>query len=231
MKKLNLGPLPTVIVIAILTSVVALALSVVSARIQEPNLQERSKAKNKTLPEIAAERDIELELREGPSTREYSDLRELAKNSDAIVLGTIVNEEAHFSGDYDITTVYKLDVDRIIKDGRPQAGELSQALNRNLPAPLSPTLTFTRFGGTVMVNGHQASIVAKGKVTISRGKTYVVFLEWTGGQYRLAGSMSGAVLVSDVNRVKSVSADPALRAKYDDLGLEEFLEKIVSKPY
>ncbi len=188
------------------------------------------KNKPKTLRERALERDIEFDRPEGHDF-EYGDLRLLAEHSDAIVLGRILEEESYFSGDYSITTRYKVDVQRIVKDGTAEAGRLSQSIGMRFPEPLITPLRFTRWGGTVLVNGHRASVRVKGSELLTSNKTYVLFLQWTGGNYHIAGSMSGAVLIDDDFRIRPLGTKEALKLeKYYKLALDSFIEEVLKEP-
>lgn len=205
------------------------AWAIASAQKQDPKSIDSTRPK--TLRERALERDVEFDMREGHFDSQYGDLRWLAKYSDAIVLGRILEEESYFSGDYEITTKYKVDVQRIIKDGTPEAALLAQSLGRQFPAPLTTPLRFTRFGGTVQVNGHRASMRVKGSELLKSGGTYLLFLEWTGGNYRLADGMSGAVLVGDNLQIKPLGTNHSLKRKnYDKLSLDAFIEEVLKEP-
>ncbi|HET6892382.1 MAG TPA: hypothetical protein VFH31_14870 [Pyrinomonadaceae bacterium] len=201
---------------------------VASARKQEP--KNTDNARPKTLRERALAGDVEFDMLEGHFDKEYGDLRWLAKHSDAIVLGRILEEESYFSGDQNITTRYKVEVQRVIKDERPEAGRLSQSLGKSFPAPLTTPLSFTRFGGSVQVNGHRASVRVKGSELLTSNKTYVLFLQWTGHNYHIAGGMSGVVLVQDSLRVNPLGTNPSLKRKhYERLHLEAVIEEVLKE--
>lgn len=95
------------------------AWAVASARKQDPKSADNTRPK--TLREMALERDIESDILEGHFDHEYGDLRWLAKHSDAIVLGRILEGESFFDGENHISTRYVLDLNRIIKDGTPES--------------------------------------------------------------------------------------------------------------
>jgi hypothetical protein len=193
--------------------------------------QNTNNVRARTLRERAHEQDIEFDMREGHFDREYSDLRWLAKHSDAIVLGRILEEESYFSGDNDIATKYKVDVHRIIKDGTSEAAVLSQSLGRKIPEPLTTPLRFSRFGGTVQVNEHRASMRVKGSELLTSDRTYILFLQWTGWNYSIAGGMSGAVLVKDDSSLQALGTNRALQLKkYNQLSLEAFIKEILREP-
>lgn len=81
------------------------------------------------------------------------------------------------------------------------------------------------------MNGHRASKRLKGSELLTLGKNYVLFLQWTGGYYRLAGGMSGVVLVDDELRTKPLGAHQAARLKkYDKLSLDAFIEEVQKEP-
>jgi hypothetical protein len=226
MRKKALRSLTLLTLLAAAFSVTAWAVSVVQEQVGSQQPQDRSSTKRKTLREIAQEQDIEFDMREGHFDKEYSDLRWLAKHSDAIVLGRILEEETYFSGDNDITTKYKVDVHRIIKDGTSAAALLSQSLGRDVPVPLTTPLRFTRFGGTVHVNGHRASLRVKGSELLTSGKTYILFLQWTGRNYHIAGGISGAVLVEDNHRVKPLGSEKGM-LEFNDTHLEILVSELL----
>ncbi|HYG10940.1 MAG TPA: hypothetical protein VD835_13410 [Pyrinomonadaceae bacterium] len=184
-------------------------------------------ARKKTLRERAQEQDVEFEMREGHHVREYEDLSLLAKHADAIVFGRILEEESYFSSDDYITTSYKVDVQRVIKDGTAEVAAVSHALGRQTHAPLATPLSFTRFGGAVQVNGHRASLKVKGGEHLIAGRTYILFLQWTGWNYHIAGGMSGAVLV-EKSRLRPLGTNRALQLRgYGALDLEAFVRDVL----
>jgi hypothetical protein len=214
----------------ILRSLLSVALSVAawataSAQKQEPKNADTSP---KTLREKVLEQDIEIEMRVGHFDREYDDLRSLAKHSDAIVVGRLLQEDSYFSGDNDVATRYTVDVLQVIKDGTSEAGRVSQSIGDLFPAPLSTPLRFTRYGGTVQVNGHRASVKMKGSELLTSNNTYVLFLQWTGRNYHIAGGMSGAVFVDGNFRTKPLGTNQTLKLKsYDKLSLNAFTEEVL----
>jgi hypothetical protein len=205
------------------------AWAIASAQKQDPKSADTTRSK--TLREKALEQDVEIDMREGHFDREYSDLRTLAKHSDAIVVGRLLKEESYFSGDNHITTIYTVDVQQVIKDGTSEAGRLSQSVGNEFPTPLTTPLRFTRFGGAVQLNGHRASVRMKGSELLTSNNTYVLFLQWTGRNYHIAGGMSGAVLVDGNFRTKPLGTNQALKLKsYDKLNLRAFIEEILKEP-
>lgn len=205
------------------------AWAIAFAQKQEPKSIDSTRPK--TLREEALERDVEFDLREGHFDQEYGDLRWLAKHSDAIVLGRILEEESYFSGDNNIATRYKVEVHQVIQDLTPEAGRLSQSVGNDFPAPLTTPLRFTRFGGSVQVNGNRATVRVKGSELLTSNKTYVLFLHWTGHNYNLAGGISGAVLIDDAYRTKLLGTKRASELKkYDKLTLNAFIEEVLKEP-
>ncbi len=228
-KSLKEKVLRSITLLTLFSVCVAVAGWVASARKQDQ--KGADSGRSKTLREMVLERDVEFDMTEGHFDREYEDLRWLAKHSDAIVLGRILEEESYFSGHNNITTRYKVEIQRVIKDDRPNAGRLSQSLGKNFPAPLTTPLSFTRFGGSVQVNGHRASVRVKGSELLTSNKSYLLFLQWTGHNYHIAGGMSGAVLVQDNLRINPLGTNPSLKRKhYDKLDLEAFIEEVLKEP-
>ncbi len=109
--------------------------------------------------------------------------------------------------------------------------QLWQSIGWKAPPPLVTPFRFVRPGGTVYVNGHRASVKLKGSEFLTLGRSYVVFLHWTGGYYRLAGGMSGVILIDDDLRTKALGTNQALKLKkYDELSLDAFIEEVLKEP-
>jgi len=71
----------------------------------------------------------------------------------------------------------------------------------------------------------------KGSELLTSNKTYVLFLQWTGGNYHIAGSMSGAVLIDDDFRIRPLGTKEALKLeKYYKLALDSFIEEVLKEP-
>lgn len=205
------------------------AWAIAYAQKQDPKSADTTRPK--TLRERALERDIEFDMLEGHFDQEYGDLRWLAKHSDAIVLGRLLEGESFFNGDNHISTKYVVDLSRIIKDGTSESILLWQSLGWKAPPQLATPFRFVRPGGTVYVNGHRASMKLKGSEILTLGRSYVLFLHWTGGYYRLAGGMSGAVLIDDNFRAKPLGTNQALKLKnYDKLSFDAFIEEVLKEP-
>lgn len=173
--------------------------------------------KRKTLRDIARERDIEFEDSGGELSVEYDDLRALAKHAEAIIIGRITDEESSFSSDDRIATAYQLNVLRVIKDTRLNAPLLS---GQEPPAPLVTPLKLVRPGGTVLVNGHRASLKLKGAERLKPGNDYLLFLWWGpySKAYMLAGGVSGAFLIDGEQRLSPLgSMEGMLKHKGSDL--------------
>jgi hypothetical protein len=184
-----------------------------------------------TLRQKAEQGDTQEDVREGHSNKEYGDLRWLAKHSDVIVFGKVFQQESYFSTDNEIQTRYQVELIRVIKDGTPDSISLWQSLGKQVPAPVRTPLLLYRFGGSVKVNGHTASQRLKGSELLGPGNTYVLFLQWTGSNYHLAGGMSGAVFVDMnlVTRPLGVRERTELQ-KYNGLDLETFIQHILTAP-
>jgi hypothetical protein len=185
----------------------------------------------KTLRQRAAQGDTVEDVREGHSYREYGNLSLLAKYSDVIVFGKIFQEDSYFSTDDEIQTRYQVEVVRVIKDGTAESVSLWLSLGKQAAAPVHTPLSVYRFGGTVKVNGHTASHRLKGSELLGPGNTYVLFLQWTGSNYHLAGAMSGAVLVDKnlVTRPLGTKEKTKLQ-KYNGLDLETFIQQVLTEP-
>ena len=124
-----------------------------------------------------------------------------------------------------------LQVVRVIKDGTSESISLWQSLGKQAAAPVRTPLFVYRFGGSVRLNGHVASQRLKGSELLGPGNTYVLFLQWTGSNYHLAGGMSGAVLVDKnlVTRPLGTKESTKLQ-KYNGLDLETFIQDILTEP-
>lgn len=185
----------------------------------------------KTLRLRAEQGDTQEDVREGHFNREYGDLRWLAKHSDVIVFGKISQQESYFSTDNEIQTRYHVELFRVIKDGTSDSVSLWQSLGKQVPAPVHTPLLVYRFGGSVRVNGHTASQRLKGSELLGPDNTYVLFLQWTGSNYHLAGGMSGAVFV-DKNLVARPLGTKERKnlQKYNGLDLETFIQEVLTAP-
>lgn len=186
----------------------------------------------KTLREEAQERNVEI-VAQSHSETEYEDLRALAKEVNAIVLGRIIEAEPSFteSGEF-IVTNYKIDVRRVIKDTTAD-GAWRHLEGAAPPAPLKTPLKFVRTGGVIDVNGHRASLKVKGYSLLREKRSYIFFLNWSSDfkAYVLTGGISGVVAVKGNRRVQPLASAEALRLKYsngnDDL--ETFITELLSK--
>ena len=184
-----------------------------------------------TLRQRAEQGDTQEEVREGHSAREYGDLRWLTKQSDVIVFGKILQEESYFATDDEIQTRYRVDVVRVIKDATTESVSLWHSLGKQVAAPVRTSLFVYRFGGNVRLNGHVATQWLKGSEVLGPGNTYVLFLQWTGSNYHLAGGMSGAVLVDGNLLARPLGTKESKKLqKYNGLDLETFIRDILTEP-
>lgn len=210
----------------------AWAISLVRAEdTARPNRPLTYSHQTKTLRQRAEQSDTQEDVRDGHFNREYGNLRWLAKHSDVIVFGKIFQEDSYFSTDNEIQTRYQVEVVRVIKDGTSESISLWQSLGKQAAAPVRTPLFVYRFGGSVRLNGHVASQRLKGSELLGPGNTYVLFLQWTGSNYHLAGGMSGAVLVDKnlVTRPLGTKESTKLQ-KYNGLDLETFIQDILTEP-
>lgn len=184
--------------------------------------------RSKTLREIGQERDIEVPV--GSENNEYDDLQSLAKSSVAIVLGRITEEKSSFESDNYISTYYTVNVERVLKDAASSFP--ASVIGDKPPQPVTSPLKFVRPGGVVYVNGHRVSEKLKGSELLTAGKRYVIFLIWSRAyqSYHLLGGSSGAFLVEDDLRIKTLGSWKQLRQKHDDLYLEVFINEVLSAP-
>lgn len=188
-----------------------------------------SRAKQKTLKERAAERDVTIEV---VAHSQYTTFEELIKLPRAVVYGRIIDsvsffdESGHYldQGEY-ITTEYALEVVRVLKDAKLNA---APEPGKPVPAPLTTPLKIARNGGVVTVNGRRAEARAKGYESLVPGRQYVFFLYWSEDYkaYILAGDMSGAVLVNDDLSLKSLASSEEIREKIRDTDLESLAAEI-----
>jgi hypothetical protein len=193
------------------------AWAIASAPQQGGQAAQNAGQKRKTLRDIARERDVEFEVSAEELDNEYSDLRHLAKDAEAIIIGRITDEESSFSSDDHIVTAYQLDVLRVIKDTRLNAPLMS---GQEPPAPLVTPLKLVRTGGTVLVNGHRATGRLKGAERLKPGNDYLLFLWWgpNSKAYMLAGGVSGAFLIDGEQRLSPLgSMKGMLKHKGGDL--------------
>jgi hypothetical protein len=225
MHKKLLRSLTLVLVIGVSFSVVALAVS-----LRQQSSASHVQTKEKTLKEIAAERDVEVP--EGSeSSSEYERLEELNKDAVAIVYGRIIDSKSFFDetspleyGDF-ITTEYTVDVYRVLRNTRLKYKlEPGQAT----PAPLITPLKIARNGGVVEVNGHKATVKVKGYDSMKPGKQYIFFLFWSTAYkaYVLAGGASGVVMVNDDRSLTPLASSEAIKEKLRGMDLESFIGQL-----
>ena len=197
------------------------AWAIASAPRQSPQAAQTDETKRKTLRDIARERDVER-VSHSESEAEYDDMRQLARDAEAIVVGRVSAAETAFSGDDSIVTTYTVEVERIIKDTQLNA---PLKADQPQPAPLSTPLKLVRAGGEVRVNGHRASHRFEGEA-LAAGNEYVLFLWWSpsGNAYYLAGGSSGSVLVRN-GRVEPLGKH--VKLKFAGRDLEAFLSEVL----
>ena len=207
------------------------AISLVRAENSRRNKGPASSYQAKTLRQRAEQGDTQEDVREGHFNREYGDLRWLAKHSDVIVLGRIFQEGSYFSTDNEIQTKYQVEVVRVVKDGTSESNSLWRSLGKQAATPLRTPLLVYRFGGSVRLNGHVVSQRLKGSELLGPGNTYVLFLQWTGTNYHLAGGMSGAVLVDNNLRTRPLGTTERTKLqRYNGLDLETFIRNVLTEP-
>lgn len=183
-------------------------------------------AKRQTLREIARDRDVEVEVPEMESTTQYGELRILAKQAEAIVVGRIINQESFFDGDDHIVTTYRLDIQRVLKhtklNGPLGAGD-------EPPAPLVTPLKVARPGGMVLINGHRASRNLKGSEALTSGSDALLFLWWSPAYkaYTLAGGISGAFLIDWELRLRPLGSRPGM-LKYNHATLDAVIAEVLA---
>jgi len=219
MKKRLLRPVTLLILTAAALSLTAWAIA--SAPRQSPQAAQTDETKRKTLRDIARERDVEL-VSHSEDEAEYADLRSLARDAEAIVVGRVTTAEAAFDGDNAIVTNYSVEVERVVKDTKLNA---PLKAGQPQPAPLVTPLKLVRAGGEVSVNGHRASQRFEGE-SLAAGGEYVLFLWWSpsSNAYYLAGGSSGGVLVRD-GRVEPLGK--SAKPKFAGRGLESFLSEVL----
>ncbi len=184
----------------------------------------------KTLRDIGRERDFESEVAISDSNTEYADLRLLAKHSDAVVMGRIVEEASAFVGDDFIFTTYIVDVNRVVSDKTAEVLSILKLLGEHEPpATLSTPLKVVRSGGVVTIDGHRVAKTMRGSEALKAGQHYILFLHWSRDfkAYRLAGGMSGAVLVDPELVVKPLGSAKGVRI-HSGTALEPFLRKLLA---
>lgn len=216
----------------LILAAIALSAVVLAVTLQQQDSAKSSKVKQKTLKDIAAERDVEV-TGASESHSEYTTLEDLTKDAVAIVYGRIIDSKSFFDesspseyGD-SITTEYEVDVYRVLRETKLR-GELGPG--QPPPAPLVTPLKIARNGGTVNVNGHSVSVKVKGYESLIPGKQYVFFLFWSPDYkaYILAGGASGAVMVNDDQSLRPLASSKAIQEKFRGLELENFLNQLES---
>lgn len=219
MRNRLLRPVTLIALTAAALSLTAWAIA--SAPRQSQQAAQTNETKRKTLRELARERDVEL-VSHSEDEAEYDDLHQLARASEAIVVGRVSAAEAAFGGENSVVTTYSIEVGRVVKDTKLNAPLLP---DQPQPTPLTTPLKLVRSGGEVRVNGHRASHRFEGE-TLAVGDEYILFLWWSpsGNAYYLAGGSSGAVLVRD-GRVKPLGKSAKL--KFAGRDLESFLSEVL----
>jgi hypothetical protein len=193
---------------------------------QNAQTTQTDETKRKTLRDIARERDVEVQDSGGELSVEYNDLRTLARNAEAIVVGRITEGESSFSSDDYIITTYHLDVQRVVKEMRLSAPLMA---GQEPPAPLATPLKLIRSGGTVLVNGHRATSTLKGGDRLKPGNDYLLFLSWSPNYkaYTLAGGVSGAFLVDGEQRLSPLGTKAGI-LRHKGGGLQAVLDEVLA---
>ncbi len=78
------------------------------------------------------------------------------------------------------------------------------------------------------MNGHRASVKARGFEAMNPGKQYVFFLFWSPNYkaYVLAGGISGVVMVNDDHSLDALASSNELRAELRGIKLEDLIDQI-----
>jgi hypothetical protein len=162
-------------------------------------------SQRKTLRELVQERDVETDVSEMETSAEYDDLRALARDAEAIVVGHVVDEESAFDGDNYILTSYRIEVQSILKHTK---------LNGSLGV------------GDELVNGRRASSKLKGSERLKPGRDILLFLWWSPAYkaYTLAGGVSGVFLIDAEQRLRPLGSKEGMR-KYDGGGLQSVIHE------
>lgn len=198
-----------------------------SERQQGSPVSQTDRAKRKTLRDIARDRDVEIEVPDLENSVEYGDFGLLASHAEAIVVGRLIEEQSAFDGDDHIVTTYSLNVYRVIKDIKLNA---PLSVGDEPPAPLLTPMRFVRPGGTVLVNGHRASRKLKGSEPLKTGNDVLLFLWWSPAYkaYTLAGGLSGALLIDQDLRLKSLSSKRGM-LKYNGNSLDAVIDEVLAQ--
>jgi hypothetical protein len=188
-----------------------------------------SQAKQKTLKELARERDV---VRESSALPQFSTFDELLELPHAIVYGRITDSVSFFGesdhplddGDY-ITTEYTVEVSRVLKSTRLNT---PLAEGQPAPAPLTTPLKVTRNGGVVHIKGRRAEVKVKGYEFLKPGQDYVFFLFWSTDykSYILAGDVSGAVIVNEDLSLRPLASSEEIRKRFQGGTLESLAAEI-----
>lgn len=173
-------------------------LSIGYSSINKSKAQElNNKNQEKSLRELAQERDVEIKANHRENEAEY-DLETLAK-SEGIVQGRIIKAETTLDDNL-LYTTYTIETQIIIKpfvSAMPLEGY--QFLGKPFPEPIGGTFKITRPGGSLQIDGHRITEKVQGQNKLIEDKNYIFFLSWSGDYqtYTLNGGISGAVLVQD----------------------------------
>ncbi|HEU4596380.1 MAG TPA: hypothetical protein VFS10_14685 [Pyrinomonadaceae bacterium] len=188
-----------------------------------------SQSKQRTLRELARERDV---VRESAALPQFSTFDELVELPHAIVYGRITDSVSFFGesdhpledGDY-ITTEYTVEVSRVLKSTRLNT---PLAAGQPEPAPLITPLKISRNGGVVRTNGRRAEVRVKGYESLKPGQDYVFFLFWSTDykSYILAGDMSGAVIINEDLSLRPLASSEEIRKRFQGADIESLAAAI-----
>lgn len=222
MKNRLLRALTVLTLSGLVLSLAAWAIASSAPQDKQPSQADRTKPKS--LREIARERDVDADVPEMENTAEYNDLRVLARDAEAIVIGRVIDEESTFDGEDHIVTSYRLEVQSVLKHTKLN-GPLG--VGDEAPAPLVTPLKLARPGGVVQVGGRRAALKLKGSEPLKPGRDFVFFLWWSPAYkaYTLAGGVSGAFLIDMDQRLKPLGSKAGMR-KYDGGRLQAVIDEV-----
>lgn len=134
-------------------------------------------------------------------------------------------------------TTYTIETQRIIKQFTSNVPlEAYYLINRPLPELIGGEFNIIRHGGLLFVNGHRVREKVPGYGDLVENQNYIFFLTWSSAYkaYRLAGGVSGVVLIQDDLQIKPLATDEKVKQSNEKFlegskNLEDFLQNLKIK--
>jgi hypothetical protein len=169
---------------------------------------------------IAGSQNLEIEITgDSPDTsnNSYQLLKDLARNSDAVVIGKVKNKSSQFTEDGEfIFTDYEITVEEVLKN------------NNAAPIQNNSDITITRIGGTVQIKGRTARAVDKSFKPLEVGGEHLLFLSFitTTGAYQ-TNSGQGSFLLRN-NQLTNLTKDPLPNGLDNGKDISSFIAEVRS---